>query len=51
MRAELSQELERRIEALERPDNQGAGFGPADWVWLILLGVVGPALLLVWGWQ
>jgi hypothetical protein len=34
-------ELERRI----------AGFAPIDWFWLIALGVVGPALLLYWGWQ
>jgi hypothetical protein len=46
----LHPELERRVASLEIPQNQGAGFGTADWLWLIALGVVGPALLLVWGW-
>jgi hypothetical protein len=44
-------ELERRIAELENDKNQGAGFAPIDWFWLIALGVVGPALLLYWGWQ
>ncbi|MBA4784106.1 MAG: hypothetical protein H2045_12915 [Rhizobiales bacterium] len=44
-------ELERRLAELERPEAQGGGFGVSDWVWLMALGVVGPALLLVWGWQ
>lgn len=46
----LDMELERRIANLEDPANQGAGFGQVDWMWLIALGVVGPALLLAWGW-
>jgi hypothetical protein len=46
----LHPELERRIAALEDPANQGSSFGNADWVWLAVLGVVGPVLLLVWGW-
>ena len=44
-------ELERRITALEQPENQGDGFGTKDWIWLLVLGVIGPALLLIWGWQ
>ena len=47
----ISPELEQRIAALERPENQGEGFGTKDWIWLMLLGVIGPALLLIWGWQ
>jgi len=46
----LDPELERRIAALEQPENQGRGFGAADWAWLALLGVVFPAALLIWGW-
>jgi hypothetical protein len=46
----LHPELERRIAVLEDPANQGASFGTIDWVWLALLGVIGPALLLFWGW-
>lgn len=45
----LHPELERRLAVLEKPENQGAGFGGIDWVWLAVLGVVGPALLLMWG--
>lgn len=51
MNDKLPLDLEQRLDALERPGNQGAGFGSADWVWLLLLGVVGPGLLLLWGWQ
>jgi len=47
--AELPPELERRIEALEREDD-GGKLNPASWFWLILLGIVTPAALLLWGW-
>jgi hypothetical protein len=47
----LHRELERRIKVLEDPANQGSGFTTTDWIWLALLGVVGPVLLLVWGWM
>lgn len=43
-------ELERRLEILENPNNQGEGFGPTDWAWLFVLGVLFPAVLLIWGW-
>ena len=46
----VSPDLERRIAALEVASNQGAGFTGVDWIWLIALGIVGPALLLLWGW-
>lgn len=46
----LHPDLERRIVELEREANQGAGFTAIDWFWLISLGIIGPALLLVWGW-
>jgi len=46
----LPPELERRIKELEDPANQGTGFNAMDWVWLLLLGVIGPGILLVWGW-
>lgn len=44
-------ELERRLAELEKPEMQGDGFGMIDWVWLIALGVAGPAVLLLWGWS
>lgn len=46
----LPPELERRIAELENPANQGEGFQTIDWIWLLLLGVIGPVLLLIWGW-
>jgi hypothetical protein len=47
----LEPELERRVALLENVENQGAGFGQIDWFWLIALGIVFPALLLIWGWM
>lgn len=44
-------ELERRISELEKQENQGAGFKGTDWVLLLLTGVIGPVLLLLWGWN
>lgn len=44
-------ELERRIQELEKPEGQGSGFTSSDWLFLLLTGVVGPVLLLVWGWN
>ena len=46
----LHPDLERRIAELEIESNQGTGFTGIDWFWLAALGVVGPALLLMWGW-
>jgi hypothetical protein len=43
-------ELESRIRELEDPENQGAGFTGTDWFLLALTGVVGPVILLIWGW-
>lgn len=51
MTQQIHPELERRLAALERDENQGGSFGAIDWIWLALLGVIGPALLLIWGWQ
>ena len=47
--AELPPELERRIEALERHDST-RDLNAGSWFWLILLGVLAPAALLLWGW-
>lgn len=51
MQDELPPGLLEHIDALEKPENQGEGFGPVDWLWLLILGVIGPALLMWWGWQ
>jgi hypothetical protein len=45
----LHPELERRIKALEQDGNQGDSFTGSDWLWLAILGIIGPALLLIWG--
>lgn len=50
-REALPRELERRISELENPDNQGSGFTGLDWILLAVTGAIGPALLLIWGWN
>jgi hypothetical protein len=47
----LPPELERRISELEKPGNQGSGFTGTDWLLLAITGVIGPVLLLIWGWN
>ncbi len=42
-------ELEARIRVLEDPANQGGEFDRQSWIWLLLLGVVLPAIVFVWG--
>jgi len=51
MSEELPPELQRRIRSLENPAEQGRDFDRVSWAWLILLGVVTPVLLLLWGWS
>jgi hypothetical protein len=46
----LHPDLERRVAELEIEANQGSGFTAADWLWLLILGVVGPVVILFWGW-
>lgn len=43
-------ELNRRIRAFETSANEETGFTRRDWLALIVLGVLFPAALLVWGW-
>ncbi|MFO1465944.1 MAG: hypothetical protein U1F35_05820 [Steroidobacteraceae bacterium] len=43
-------ELERRVSALEAGPDAGSDFDARSWVWLVLLGIVGPLALLLWGW-
>jgi len=51
MADDLPPELQERITALEDPARQGSDFDGVSWVWLILLGVIVPLALLVWGWE
>jgi hypothetical protein len=50
IRQKLHPDLERRVAELEIETNQGDGFTGADWLWLAALGVIGPVLILMWGW-
>ena len=47
---EMAAELDRRLLELEKPENQGAGFTVGDWVFLFISGILGPIILLFWGW-
>ena len=51
-RPPLDPELERRVAALETSTSGAAGtdFDAASWFWIVLLGAVGPAALVLWGW-
>lgn len=48
---QFSSELEQRISEIENPENQGDGFTNLDFALLTLTGIVGPVLLLIWGWN
>jgi hypothetical protein len=43
-------ELEARLAELENEAGQGLDFDAASGCWLLLLGVVLPAILLILGW-
>ncbi|MDR7078087.1 hypothetical protein J2Y03_003137 [Neobacillus niacini] len=42
--------LKVRLEAIELEENQGGDLMLKDYVYYVLLGVVFPGLLLIWGW-
>jgi hypothetical protein len=51
VREPLDPELERRVAALESSGTDaGSDFDAASWFWMMMLGVVGPVALLLWGW-
>lgn len=45
----MDPELLRRIELLERPEEQGAGFTSADYIGLLILGILLPIVVSLWG--
>jgi hypothetical protein len=49
-RERFDPDLERRVAALESDSDAGVDFDAVSWLWLVLLGIVGPVALLVWGW-
>jgi hypothetical protein len=46
---ELPAELERRVAAIEHDDHAGE-LNARSWFWLLLFGVLTPAVLLLLGW-
>jgi len=46
----LPPELDRRLAAIESGAEAGSDFDAISWVWMILIGVVLPVVLLIWGW-
>jgi hypothetical protein len=42
--------LQRRLALLADPKAQGADFDRASWFWLLLLGLIGPIVLIILGW-
>ncbi len=42
--------LAGRIRALKDPDHCGQDFDGRTWAWLVALGIVLPAILLIVGW-
>jgi hypothetical protein len=48
--SELPEELARRIGVLAEESAQGRDFDGASWFWLLLLGLVGPVVLIILGW-
>jgi hypothetical protein len=45
----LPPELEERVSTLEESES-GEDFDAIAWYWMILLGLIGPGVLLVVGW-
>ncbi len=50
MSKQISSELDMRLRALESGSQQGEDLDAHDWFWLLVLGVLIPALLLAIGW-
>lgn len=46
----LPPELEQRLKEVQAAADQEPGFVGRDWVILLLTGIVGPVILLLWGW-
>lgn len=46
----LPPELARRLEVIARQGRDAGEFDVRSWIWLVLLGLVVPAALLLWGW-
>ncbi|WP_272011576.1 hypothetical protein [Roseovarius sp. ZX-A-9] len=49
--SKLAPELERRLAQVEREAETSPLLAAKDWLFLLLAGVVFPALLLIWGWM
>jgi len=42
--------IEERLEAISLKENQGGDLSSWDYVCYVLLGVIFPGILLIWGW-
>lgn len=42
--------IEERLEAIVLQENQGGDLTNQDYFWYVLLGLVFPGFLLIWGW-
>jgi hypothetical protein len=47
---QLDPELEKRIKLVEKPDYEGDPLTKNDYLLLFAVGLVIPALLMLWGW-
>ena len=50
MSHELDPELVKRLELVEDPTYEGEPLNTMDYSGLILVGLILPAVLMVWGW-
>ena len=46
----LDPELERRLKLVENPAYEGEPLTKSDYVWLLVVGIVIPLVLMLWGW-
>ncbi len=46
----LPPELEQRLREVQAAADKEPGFVGVDWLILLLSGIVGPVVLLLWGW-
>lgn len=44
-------ELERRLALLSETSGQGEDLDAVGWAWLIVLGVIGPIVIILIGWN
>jgi hypothetical protein len=48
---QLDPELVKRIKLVEKPDYEGDPLTGMDYVLLFVVGLIIPAILMIWGWS